>query len=29
MQTGKWLVPPVLVPFLLTVLAAVYGWLRS
>jgi hypothetical protein len=29
MQIGKWLVPPVLVPLFLVVVAAVYGWLRS
>jgi hypothetical protein len=28
MQIGKWLVPPVLVPFFLAVLALAYGWLR-
>jgi len=29
MQIAKWLVPPVLVPLFLAVVAAVYGWLRS
>lgn len=29
MQIGKWLVPPVLVPVFLVLLALVYGWLRA
>jgi hypothetical protein len=28
MQMNKWLVPPVLVPLFLAVLALLYGWLR-
>jgi hypothetical protein len=28
MQISKWLVPPVLVPLFLAVLALAYGWLR-
>lgn len=29
MQIGKWLVPPVLAPVFLVLLALVYGWLRA